>query len=82
MEVQFSAEDAGTLEALRNSGAFSKVDYYEKTMLAVCSADNAEEGMAAAMHILADRRAAVSGVKLARPTLEQVYLKINGGSWK
>ena len=79
VEVQFSAEDTASVEALRTSGAFGSVDYYEKTLLAVCNAANAEAGMSAAMRILADRSAAVSGVKLARPTLEQVYLKINGG---
>lgn len=80
VEIQFSAEDAETVDILRNSGAFTGVDYYEKNLLAVCSAENAEAGMTAAMRILADRNSAVSGIKLARPTLEQVYLSINGGS--
>ncbi len=81
VEIQFSAEDAAAVEALRSSGAFGSVDYYEKTLLAVCGTQNAAEGMNAAMRVLADRNAPVSGVKLSRPTLEQVYLNINGGSW-
>lgn len=81
VEVQFSAPDPESVDALRNCGAFIDVAFYEKTLLAVCKANDAGESMAQAMRILADRKAAVSGVKLARPTLEQVYLNINGGSW-
>lgn len=81
VEIQFTADDKETVEALYSSGAFTGVDYYEKTLLAVCGTENAESGMAEAMRILADRKAPVSGVRTARPTLEQVYLNINGGSW-
>ena len=81
IEVQFPEENMPAVEALRSSGAFRTVEYYEKTYLAVCGTDDAAAGMTAAMRILAEKNAAVSEIRLARPTLEQVYLSIVGSSW-
>lgn len=80
VEVQFSSDDTAAVEALKGSALFTGVDYYEKTFMAVCKTSDAEAGMTEAMRILSERRTAVSGVKLSRPTLEQVYLSINGGT--
>lgn len=79
VEIQFSEPDMQTIGALNESGMFRKVEFYDKTLLAVCEADDAAVGIRDAMRILTENKAKVSGVKLSRPTLEQVYLDIVGG---
>lgn len=81
VEIQFAEPDPDTVEALRTCGAFKDVQYYEKTYLAVCEAEDANSGMNAAMRLISERNARISEIKLARPTLEQVYLSLVGSSW-
>ncbi|MCR4780026.1 MAG: ABC transporter ATP-binding protein [Ruminiclostridium sp.] len=82
VEIQFSEPDMQAVGALNESGLFKKVDFYDKTLTAVCETDEASAGIRDAMRVLADNKAKVSGVKLSRPTLEQVYLNIVGSTWK
>lgn len=82
IEIQLPRPDPAAGELIKNAAFAKKVDYMEKTGLIVAEVVNGEEGIIAAMRILADNSIPVSGIKLSRPTLEQVYLSMVGGHWR
>ena len=82
VEIQLSRPDPHAVELFRNAPFAQSIDYIEQTGLIIANVENGEEGMIGTMKLLADNSVPVSGVKLSRPTLEQVYLSIVGGHWK
>ncbi|MBR5089358.1 MAG: ABC transporter ATP-binding protein [Ruminiclostridium sp.] len=81
VEVQLPEPDERAYDLFRNADFAEKVDIREKTGLIIADVKEGNAGMTAAMRILADNSVTVSSVRLARPTLEQVYLSIVGGQW-
>ena len=81
VEIQLPAPDERAYGLFRGAEFAEKVDIHEKIGLITADVKDAQAGMTAAMRILADNDIPVSGVKLSRPTLEQVYLSIVGGHW-
>ncbi len=80
IEIQLPDNAGGTVELLKNAGFAKKVEYYEKTGIAVADVEDAAAGMTEVMRVLAENNAPVVSVRLSRPTLEQVYLDIVGGA--
>jgi len=82
VEISLAEPDEQTFGLMRGMPFAEKVDINEKTGFVVADVKDGKAGMAEAMRFIADNNIAVSGVKLARPTLEQVYLSIVGGHWQ
>ncbi len=82
VEVQLTDPDERAVELIRNAPFAVKSDFYEKTGLAVLTVKDPVSGMFETMKLLSDNSIPSSEVKLSRPTLEQVYMSIVGGSWK
>lgn len=81
VEIQLPAPDDRVYDMFRDAPFAEKVTINEKVGLIIADVKNGEAGMTEAMRMLADNSVSVSSVKLARPTLEQVYLSIVGGHW-
>ena len=79
VEIQLTAPDAHAVELIKNSGISKNTDYFEASALITADVDSPEKGIKEIMRLLADSDISVSSVRLARPTLEQVYLDITGG---
>ncbi len=81
VDVQLTDPDERAVSLIEAAPFAEKVDFYEKTGLAVFSVKDGKTGIADTMRYLADNSINVSSVKLSRPTLEQVYLSIVGAQW-
>ena len=82
VEIRLVSPDERTFGLLRDVPFAESSEIHEKIGLAVLNVKDCNEGMSAAMRYLAENGIAASEVKLARPTLEQVYLSIVGGQWR
>ncbi len=81
VEIQLPEPDERSFELLRTLPFSERVQVNEKVGLVIADVKDGNAGMAEALRFLADNSVAVTSVKLARPTLEQVYLSIVGGHW-
>lgn len=82
VEIQLTEPDERAFDLLRGLPFADKVLVNEKTGFIAADVADGQAGMSETMRFLADNDIKVSGVRLARPTLEQVYLSIVGGHWQ
>lgn len=82
VEIQLPEPDEQVYNMFRNAGFAERVEINEKVGLIIADVKDSDAGMQETMRLLADNSVRVSGVKIARPTLEQVYMSIVGGHWR